>query len=854
MGAKLSRPFLVWLLGYVSLQACSAPVEGARATLGQQPLADQYLAQLDLTPLRRTRQEVASRFGLPSVYARGGLDVRVPGAGVQSRAHDILALLSQPTNIVLPGPSPVSRVALAAPNDPAYHELIGDLYVQWPARALDVLIAWDRYPGCYFDAASRPREAPIVALIDTGVDAAHPDFMNIGAASADVSEGGQLLLSSAGAFLGGNWSGEATDEHGHGTHLAGLIAAAANNGTTAGSGIAGIGYPLRLLPLKVAGPNGVATHADIAEAIIYAADVQSAVIIVGLAGPTWSPTLQEAVDYAWERGCLIVAPAGDAGEGFPVFPAGCPHVFGVAAVTASGATAHYSGSGDHVALSAPGGDEVVGVYSTLPTYACTLREDLSGPAYGWLFGTSQAAAHVAAAAALYAGQQEIRPETGDEGVAVWQALQRRAASPGDTGGAEWDADVGYGMLDAPGLLSSDEWPIAGTGSIVGRVLLGGEPGIGASVAAIPEGGGPPAYVITTWPAGGYRIASLLPGVYRVIAQAEDMFAERAGVIVVAGCDVPGTDFRLGDRPVGAALLAGDIPLAAVRGQSVEFSLTFANTGESSWRRADGYRLEQTDPESPISIVPDHVDLAPGETIPPGQARTFTVSLPVPDEFGFYETAWQMCQQGGAGLFGEVASGTVSVTSFLDVSADHWAVWEIEAAKEAGIVCGYEGDLYRPASAVSRDQMAVYLARALAGGDQEVPAGPGWATFADVGMDHWAHRYIEYVCERGVVQGYEDGLYHPDHLVDRGQMAIFVARALAGGASGLADYRPPEIPTFEDVATESWSYRGVEYLAALGIIAGYPDDLYHPEYICSRDQIAVYLARAFNLASASSLPL
>ncbi len=186
--------------------------------------------------------------------------------------------------------------------------------------------------------------------------------------------------------------------------------------------------------------------------------------------------------------------------------------------------------------------------------------------------------------------------------------------------------------------------------------------------------------------------------------------------------------------------------------------------------------------------------------------------------------------------------------FLDVPADHWAVREIEAAKAAGLVHGYGDDLYQPSSPVSRDQMAVYLARALAGGDEEVPAGPDQPTFTDVAAEHWAYRHIEYAHQRDVVHGYSDGRYHPEYLLDRGQMAVFIARAVAGGETALAGYLPPETPTFPDVPAESWCYKAVEYLAARALVFGYLDGLYHPEYICSRDQIAVYVARSFGLMS------
>ena len=854
MVAWARKPLLVWLWGIAALQI-GAPLSLATHLDGdRRAVAGRLLVQFRADLSEQARRDVLGRFDLTRVDSLRPLDIALVEAPEHADTRELASRLSRLPSVLWAEPNYLCRAALAAPNDPAYSELIGDLYLQWPAHFLDALAAWSCYPGSYFDAASRPQDAPVIALIDTGIDAAHPDFMNPGAPSTDASEGGQLLLSLARVFLTGepsDGSADVTDEHGHGTHLAGLVAAGADNGVTAGSGIVGIGYHARLLPLKAAGANGVATHADLSRAIIYAAEQGAPVILIAFAGPTWSQTLQDAIDYAWVRGCFIIAPAGDSGTTAPVFPAACPHVFAVAALSASGSPAFYSSPGDHVALAAPGGDDTIGVYSALPTYACTLRQSLTGPAYGWAYGTSQAAAHVAGAAALYAGLSGMRPETGGEGRAIWQALQQSAAAGSETVPAAWHPDCGYGTLAPAGLLAAESPGPDGLGSIAGRVLLSGRPAIGASVSVEPDGGGAIDAVAAGWPAGAYRIANLPPGTYRVTAEADDLSAEWGSVSVLAGCDTPAVDFRLGDLPAGAALLSAEIPGAAVRGETMEISLTFANVGESTWRRADGYCLEQAACESPISTMPEGADLAPGEEVAPGGGRAFAVSLPVPDAVGFYETAWQMCQQGGAGPFGDVARGTISVTSFLDVPADYWAVWEIEAAKAAGIVRGYGDDRYQPLAAVTRDQMAVYLARALAGGDECVPPGPDLPSFVDIPADYWAYRHVEYVHSQDVADGYDDGYYHPDYPLDRAQMAVFMARGVAGGEGALTDYVAPDTPSFSDVPADFWAYKHVEYLAALGVVAGYTEDSYCPGYICSRDQMAVYITRAFDLASAVS---
>jgi DNA-binding beta-propeller fold protein YncE len=189
--------------------------------------------------------------------------------------------------------------------------------------------------------------------------------------------------------------------------------------------------------------------------------------------------------------------------------------------------------------------------------------------------------------------------------------------------------------------------------------------------------------------------------------------------------------------------------------------------------------------------------------------------------------------------------------FPDVNRYYWAYQQIEAAYAAGIVQGYSDGTYQPSNPVTRDQMAVYISRALAGGDANVPSGPATATFSDVPIDYWAFKYVEYAVAENVVKGYSDGTYKPTDQVDRGQMAVFIARSIytpTAARLDLTGYTPPATATFPDVPTDFWAYTYVEYIAQPGIdvTKGYPDGDYHPEYVCTRDQMAVYVARAFRL--------
>ncbi len=185
--------------------------------------------------------------------------------------------------------------------------------------------------------------------------------------------------------------------------------------------------------------------------------------------------------------------------------------------------------------------------------------------------------------------------------------------------------------------------------------------------------------------------------------------------------------------------------------------------------------------------------------------------------------------------------------FYDVASYHWAFDQVEACHNAGIVSGYEDGLYHPELAVTRDQMAVYIARALAGGDENIPPGGRPRSFFDVPRDHWAFDHIEYCVDNGVVVGYGLELYHPEREVTRAQMAVYMARALVApsGEAALADYIPADPRNFPDVPSDP-AYTHIEYCVENGVVAGYPDGNYYPDNTVTRDQMAAYVARAFGL--------
>ncbi len=292
--------------------------------------------------------------------------------------------------------------------------------------------------------AQQPALAPVkVAVIDSGIDAGHPEF-------AGKIAGGR-------SFVGGSWR---TDTDGHGTFVAGLIAAGCHE-------ICGLAFNARLLIAKVVQPSGVDVSAEV-RAIRWAADAGARVINLSLGGTrdpqdpkldTYSPVERRAVEYAWSKGALVVAASGNGPESpatpwrYADYPAALPHVLGVAALRENGSVPDYSNRDQvYVDLAAPGDD----IFSTIPrnlvdrTLAGCAGVPYSscGPAeFQKAIGTSFAAPQVSAAAALLLG---VDPKLTNDQVEWLLERSARDVNPGD--GCAFcppgrDQYTGWGRLD-----------------------------------------------------------------------------------------------------------------------------------------------------------------------------------------------------------------------------------------------------------------------------------------------------------------------------------------------------------------------------------------------------------------------
>jgi hypothetical protein len=343
--------------------ALAAPAQAGRYAVGleQGADADAVAARLDG---RVTREHLALR----ALTVTGAAPARVPGVAWVERLDAPRRLAFTPTDPLAPR--------------------------QWYLDQIRAFASWETQP---------PLAGPLVAVIDSGIDGDHPEFRD--------------RIADSRSFVGGRAT---TDQQGHGTFVAGVIAAAHD-----GKGTAGIAFGSKLLVGKVVRPDGtVSLEAEVA-AIRWAVDAGARVINLSLGGvrdplhpdrDTFSPLEAAAVEYATARGVVVVAAVGNADQApsrpwpFASYPAALPHVLGVSALGRDGAVPDFSDR-DRIFndLAAPG-QEIVSTYPRpLSRPGCTAvgYSDCGPEDYRRAEGTSFAAPQVSAAAALLLS---VRPD------------------------------------------------------------------------------------------------------------------------------------------------------------------------------------------------------------------------------------------------------------------------------------------------------------------------------------------------------------------------------------------------------------------------------------------------------------
>ncbi|MFX0039933.1 MAG: S8 family peptidase [Promethearchaeota archaeon] len=278
---------------------------------------------------------------------------------------------------------------------------------QWSLPHIGMESAWDYELGSH---------DVLVAVVDTGIDYTHPD------------------LSENYLPLGYDWvndDDDPMDDHYHGTHCAGTIAALINNT----EGIAGMAN-ISVFAEKSFNSAGSGAHADSRLALMHAVDMGADIISCSWGGNTYSETIKEAIDYAINHGVMVIAAAGNANSNIPHYPAAYSGVIAVVATDENDNRAYFSNYGDWIDISAPGVD----ILSTVPFY-------LKGTYYSLASGTSMATPHVSGLAALLISAfptknaNEIESLIYDSAVDLWQ--------PG------FDIYFGHGRIDATNIFGPD---------------------------------------------------------------------------------------------------------------------------------------------------------------------------------------------------------------------------------------------------------------------------------------------------------------------------------------------------------------------------------------------------------------
>ncbi|HVM25105.1 MAG TPA: S8 family serine peptidase [Candidatus Limnocylindrales bacterium] len=766
--------------------------------------------------------EVARARGL-SVVAELG----VPGKGLPS----VLSTAGRPVNTVIAELQADPAVEYAEPN---YVVTLAD-----EGSTASVSVNDPQTGGQYSLNRMRVRDAwahttggsNVVAVLDTGVQANHPDL------TGRVLPGYNFVSSNT----------NASDDNGHGTWVAGIIAANANDGY----GIAGISWSDKILPVKIMNSNGTGSTSNLTSGIVWAANNGATVINMSVGGFPYSQAVEDAVNYAWNKGAVLVGAAGNNNRREDFYPASYANVVSVSATQLDDEFSFWSSYGPKVEVSAPG--------SSILTTNCTAS---SCPNRGWgshthISGTSFATPNVAGVIALIKARYPSYTPS--------QVVSRLYSTVDDLGYPGRDERYGRGRVNALRAVGGSAAQVThGSGdSFEGNNTL-------ASAKLIPLGtttrptlypagdvdwfavdvpragrldvrvGGvvdsrdypwnrsalPVDPIVELWTTGGTLLQRVdnewesgielaqhsVSGPTRILIRVSNYYAngsKTAYAVTPTYVDtVPPTAAMVGPSP-------GTTELSRFTKPVVRFDEPVTNVTSST------LRLRDTSTNALVPISVSYNSSRREATITSSSMLEAKRTYRVEATNGIRDTA-------GNALTPMSAQFTTGTAAFLDTVGNRFEA-DINWIASVGITSGCGPERYCPKGVVRRDQMASFLSRAL-----NLPATTRDYYTDDAGNKHEAN--INRLAASAITSGCATNLYCPSGEVTRGQMASFLARALN---------LPPATRDYFVDDKGNKHEDNINRLREAGITSGCRfENSFCPNERVTREQMAAFLHRSF----------